>query len=352
LLGYGYSGKTFHAPLIAQVAGLRLTHVVSRDKEKVLTDWPHVAVLAKADEAFANPDVNLVVIATPNDTHFDLAARALSAGKNVVVDKPFTITVAEASELVALAANLGRMLSVFQNRRWDSDFLTLRRLLDEGRIGEVVHFESHFDRYRPQVQARWRERPGPGGGVWYDLGPHLADQVLQLFGTPTTVYADFESQRNGATAVDYFHVLLRYGRTRVILHAASLVAAKTARFTIHGRLGSFLKYGLDTQEDALRRGETPGGSGWGGDPELGTLVIPQDGHMSSVQMPSIPGNYLLYYEAIRDSMLHAAPNPVPPQQAVAVMTVLEMASESARRGRELSWQEPLEARGHSRSSGG
>lgn len=350
LLGYGYSGKTFHAPLIAQVAGLRLTHVVSRDNAKVLTDWPHVTVLANADEAFANPDVNLVVIATPNDTHFDLAARALSAGKDVVVDKPFTTTVAEASQLVALAAPLGRMLSVFQNRRWDSDFLTVRRMMDEGRIGEIVHFESHFDRYRPEVQARWRESPGPGGGVWFDLGPHLVDQVLQLFGRPATIYADFESQRNGARAVDYFHVLLHYGRTRIILHTASLVAAKTARFTIHGRLGSFTKYGLDTQEDALRRGEIPGNPGWGRDPELGTLVIPQDDGMTSIEMPSIPGNYLLYYEAIRDSLLHGTPNPVPSPQAIAVMMVLEIASESARQGRELSWQGPPESAGHHWSS--
>lgn len=350
LLGYGYSGKTFHAPLITQVAGLRLTHVVSRDERKVLIDWPHVAVLASADEAFANPDVNLVVIATPNDTHFDLAARGLSAGKNVVVDKPFTTTVAEASELVALAGSLGRMLSVFQNRRWDSDFLTVRGVLHEGRIGEVVHFESHFDRYRPEVQVRWRERPGPGGGVWYDLGPHLVDQVLQLFGTPATIYADFESQRNGARAVDYSHVLLRYGRTRVILHAASLVAAETARFTIHGRLGSFIKYGLDTQEEALRNGETPGSPGWGRDPQLGTLVIPHENGAQSTKVPSALGNYLLYYEAIRDSMLHGAPNPVPPTQALAVMMVLEIASESARQGRELSWRGPPESAAYRWSS--
>ena len=187
---------------------------------------------------------------------------------------------------------------------------------------------------------RWREHPGPGGGVWYGLGPHLVDQVLQIFGTPATVYAAFESQRNGATAVDYFHVLLRYGRTRIILHGASLVAANTARFTIHGCLGSFVKYGLDTQGDALRHGETPGSSDWGRDPELATLVIPQDDAMRSIQVPTIPGNYLLYYEAIRDSMLRGAPNPVPPSQAVAVMALLEMASESARTRRELSFQQP------------
>ncbi|HZQ54880.1 MAG TPA: oxidoreductase [Bryobacteraceae bacterium] len=340
LLGYGYSEKTFHCPLIAQVAGLRLTHIVSSDRKKVLTDWPDVTVLASAEEAFANPDVNLVVIATPNDTHFHLAARALSAGKSVVVDKPFTTTIAEASELARMATNLGRMISVFQNRRWDSDFLTVRHVLAEGRIGEVAHFESHFDRYRPQVQARWRERRGQGSGVWYDLGPHLVDQVLQIFGRPATIYADFEAQRKGAETVDYFHVIMRYGRTRVILHAASFVAAKTARFTIHGHLGSFVKYGIDTQEDALRRGQTPGTPSWGCDPELGSLVIPEHDSMRSTLVPNIPGNYLLYYEAIRDSILRGAPNPVPPLEAVGVMTMLEVASESARTGQELPLPHP------------
>ena len=335
LLGYGYAGKTFHAPLISCIAGLWLTHVVSSDRAKVEKDWPGVTVLSTSEEAFANPQIDLIVAATPNDTHFDLARRALSAGKHVVVDKPFTTTVAEASELVALAANSKRLLSVFQNRRWDADFLTVRRVLSEGRLGEVVHFESRYDRYRPQVRQRWRERTGPGGGLWYDLGPHLVDQALQLFGPPETIYADFESHRNGATAVDFFHVLLRYGRKRIILHGGSLVLAETPRFTVHGSSGSFVKYGLDTQEEALRRGETPGSSGWGHDTHDGTLFSMQDEALCSTSVPTVLGNYLTYYEAIRDAVLKGTPNPVPAEDALAVITVLEVASKSAATGREL-----------------
>ena len=179
LIGYGYAGKTFHAPLIASVPGLRLAAVGSRDPAKVHADRPAVVVERDAADLLAMP-IDLVVIATPNDTHFDLARRALAAGKHVVVDKPFTVTLAEARELAALAKQRGRILSVFHNRRWDGDFLTVRRLIASGALGDVAYFESHFDRYRPRVRARWREQPGGGGGLWYDLGPHLVDQALQL----------------------------------------------------------------------------------------------------------------------------------------------------------------------------
>jgi predicted dehydrogenase len=335
LLGYGFAGKTFHLPLLSQVKGLRVMRVVS---SKANIRLPSVRITSAADDVFCDPEVDLVVIATPNDTHFDLAQRTLQAGKHVVVDKPFTTTVAEARELVLLAKKAKRVLSVFHNRRWDADFLTVKRLIGENRLGEVMHFESHFDRYRPQVQQRWRERPGPGSGVWFDLGPHLADQALKLFGAPESIYADMAAQRKGATTTDYFHVLMRYGNRRVILHAGSLVAAETARFTVHGTLASYSKYGLDTQEDALKRGDTPGRPGWGEDPRLGELVISEEGALRKSSVPNVPGNYLAYYEEIRDAVLAGSKNPVPPEEGLQVMAVLETATESAKLRRELPFQ--------------
>jgi predicted dehydrogenase len=328
LLGYGFAGKTFHAPLLARVPGLRLSHIVSSDGAKVRKDWD-VTVLAKPEEAFALGEIDLVVIATPNPTHFDLARKALLSDKNVVVDKPFTNTVAEAEELIALAKSRRRILSIFQNRRWDADFLTLRQLLSEGMLGEVVVFESHYDRFRPEPRPRWREQNVPGGGLWFDLGPHLVDQALQLFGQPDGIYADLEIQRPSATVVDYFHVVLRYARRRVILHGGSLVAAETPRFTVHGTRGSYIKFGLDTQEDSLKRGDVPGAPGWGVDPRMGTLVVCRGEGFETKEIPNIPGNYLAYYEALHSAIVAGAPNPVAAEDALATIKILEAATRSA-----------------------
>jgi predicted dehydrogenase len=337
LLGYGYAGKTLHAPLIRSVPGLRLSTVMSSRAADVKADLPDVSVVPEAEDVFADSAVRLVVIATPNDTHFDLARRGLAAGKHVVVDKPFTITVAEAAALTALAKETGLLLSVFHNRRWDADFLTVRQLIAGGELGELVHFESHYDRYRPVVRRRWREGPGPGGGIWFDLGSHLVDQSLLLFGPPEAVFADLAIQRSGAVAVDYFHVLLRYGRMRVVLHAGNLVAETVRRFEVHGTRGSFVKYGMDTQEDALKRGDEPGGPGWGVDPQDGVVTEWIDDAPLVRHVPTIPGNYPAYYEAVRDAIAKGAPNPVPPEETLAVMQVLELAGRSAAERRELAY---------------
>jgi predicted dehydrogenase len=264
LLGYGFAGKTFHAPLLARVPGLRLTHVVSSDSAKVRKDWD-VTVLAKPEDAFALPEIDLIVIATPNPTHFELARKALGSDKHVVVDKPFTNTVAEAAELVSLASSRGRLLSVFQSRRWDADFLTLRQLLADGALGKVA----------------------------------------------------------------LLHVLLRYDRSRVILHGASLVVAETPRFTVHGALGSYTKFGMDTQEESLKRGDVPGSPGWGHDPQMGTLIAKRNAGFETLQVPNIPGNYLAFYEGIRDAITVGAPIPVTPEDGLAVINVLETAVKSS-----------------------
>ena len=332
LVGYGFAGKTLHAPLIRSVPGMQLRTVVSSNPAKVKADLPDVAVCGSPDEAFADRAVELVVIATPNHTHFDLGRRALEAGKHVVIDKPFTATVAEAVRLIAMSESAGRLLSVFHSRRWDADFLTVRQVIASGELGQVMYFESHYDRYRPQVQARWRERPGPGSGIWFDLGSHLADQALELFGAPESVYADLAMQRDGAEAVDYFHVMLRYGRKRVVLHGSNLCVDSSRRFEVHGTLGSYTKRGMDTQEPALRRGEFPGGPGWGVDPQDGTV----HGVEAVRAVTTVPGDYREYYRAIRRAIREGGPNPVSPFGALATMAVLEAGCRSARQRKEVA----------------
>ena len=254
LVGFGYAGRTFHAPLIAACPELHLEAVVSRQVEAVAEVWPDARVLSTFDEALADPAIDLIVLATPNDLHAAQAEAALNAGKAVVVDKPFTLTAAEARRLAALAEAKGLLLSVFHNRRWDADFLTLQALIAENRLGPVVRFESHFNRYRPEIRDRWREGDGPGAGIWYDLGPHLIDQALCLFGRPLGVTCDLAILRPGGRATDYAHAVLRYADKRIILHADMLTAAADARFAVHGARASWQKEGLDVQEDQLKSG--------------------------------------------------------------------------------------------------
>ena len=220
LVGYGYAGKLFHAALIDATPGVQLQVIGSNRPDAVLADRPD-AVVCSAEVAATHPDVDLVVIAAPNDRHAPLAEAALRAGKHVVVDKPFTVTLAEARHLARVARETGRMLSVFQNRRWDSDFLAVQSALAGGAIGEAMHVEAHFDRYRPQVRARWREQAGQGTGIWFDLGPHLVDQALLLLGLPDAVSASFARQRPGAETPDWAHVVLHFGERRAKIGRAS-----------------------------------------------------------------------------------------------------------------------------------
>ncbi|WP_417069633.1 oxidoreductase [Niveibacterium terrae] len=335
LVGYGYASKTFHAPLIAAVPGLKLTAIASSDPAKVHADWPDLAVEPSPQALFDRPDIALVVIPTPNETHFPLAQAALAAGKHVVVDKPFTVTLAEARELDELARSSGRMLSVFHNRRWDADFLTLKRVLASGELGRIVHFESHFDRYRPQVRARWREESGPGSGLWYDLGSHLLDQALHLFGLPDAISLDLANQREGASVDDWFHALLRYGRCRVILHGGAVVPVPAARFTVHGSLGSFVKLGLDPQEEALKLGHFPPRSNWGVDPREAELTVWRGAEAQSRWLRCERGDYPAYYAAVRDAIHGAGPNPVSAADAIRVIGLLELGLQSARERREI-----------------
>ena len=305
LVGFGSAGRIFHAPLISGVPGLELACVVSSKPAAVLTDWPQVAVVAQPDHAFADPAIDLVVIATSNESHFPLAHAALLAGKHVLVDKPCTVTLAQTETLLALARERGLVFTVFQNRRFDADFLSLQQVVQSGVLGRIVHFESHFDRYRPVVPDRWREQALPGSGLWFDLGAHLVDQALVLFGMPQTIALDTACQRDGAQVNDYFHAQLRYGEQhpglRVILHASALVPAVGPRFVVHGTLGSFVKYGLDVQEDALKAGARPkwgAHDGWGMDPQAATITTYPEGRLHTQPAPAVAGDYCAVYAAL------------------------------------------------------
>ncbi|TCP10641.1 putative dehydrogenase [Crenobacter luteus] len=346
LVGYGASAKTFHAPLIAATEGLELVAASSRDAAKVHADFPGLAVESSAEALMARDDVELVVIPTPNDSHFPLALAALAAGKHVVVDKPFTVTVAEAETLAEAARQAGRVLSVFHNRRWDADFLTVKALIDAGRLGRVVAFESRFDRYRPQVPVRWRESADSAGtGLWYDLGPHLIDQALQLFGPPDGVFLSRETVRDGAKVDDAFRALLRYPRLQVVLSASALMAEPGARFAVHGSDASFVKHGLDGQEAALKAGRAPGGADWGRDARHGTLTRWRDGAPVYETVPTRRGDYPAYYAALRDAIRAGSANPVSADEAIAVMRVIEAGCVSAAEGREVTFAK----RGHERA---
>lgn len=332
LVGYGYAGKTFHAPLLRSTTGLKLTHVASSQATQVKQQLGFdVTVLADYPAAVQLADIDLVVIASPNDSHAPLAELALRAGKHVVVDKPFALTYKEAKALTALAAQQQRLLSVFHNRRFDADFLSLQHLLNSGQLGRVAHVESRFDRFRPQVRQRWREQAGPGAGLWYDLGPHLLDQSLVLFGLPLSVTASLKTVRPAATATDWFSVLLDYGHFSVTLGASMLAAAPSPRFTLQAQLGNWQKFGLDIQEDQLKQGLTPADTGWGIDPQPGLLY--QAEHVTPYS--AAVGCYQHYYAAIVAAINGSGTNPVPPEQACNVMWLLELAEQSAALGQTI-----------------
>ena len=344
LVGYGFASQTFHAPLIQATEGLDLVAVSSSDATKVQASLPGVEVESQAMALCQRKDIDLIVIPTPNDTHFSLAKAALTAGKHVVVDKPFTVTLSEGRLLKKLADEKERLLSVFHNRRWDSDFLTVKALLEAGTLGRVVNVESHFDRFRPEVRDRWREKATPGGGIWYDLGPHLLDQACELFGMPQAILLELGTLRDGAKTDDDFLALLDYEDFRVTLAAGTLVADPTPRFRIHGTQGSFVKYGLDPQEDRLKAGEVPT-SQWGIDSQPGILTL-REGEVENAPLirneyPTLPGDYLAYYQGIAAAIRDKAPLPVSVDDALRSMALLEAGLDSHRQRRWIALKNHL-----------
>ncbi|WP_331272940.1 Gfo/Idh/MocA family oxidoreductase [Motilibacter deserti] len=338
VLGYGLAGSTFHAPVIESVPGLRVAAVVTSNPERAEQargDIPGVRVLASADEVWAQPEAyDAVVVATPNRSHAPLAAAAIEAGLPVVVDKPLAVTADEGQRLVDLAAERAVLLTVFQNRRWDADLLTVRRLLADGALGRVHRFESRFERWRPEPKAGWRESGSPeeAGGLLYDLGSHLIDQALHLFGPATSVYAEVDVRRTTVVVDDDVFVALTHATgVRSHLWAGALTAQLGPRFRVLGSEGGYVKHGMDPQEDALKAGGRPDAQGWGVEPEEAWGRLGVDGATTAV--PTEAGAYQEFYALLGKALRGEGPVPVDPAEAVTTLRVLEAARASSAEGR-------------------
>jgi scyllo-inositol 2-dehydrogenase (NADP+) len=333
LVGFGLAGRAFHAPVISRVPGLRLTAIVQRTGEQAAESYPGVRVLRSFDELLAIPEIRLVVIATPNHTHFDFARRALLAGRDVLVDKPFAISVSEAVELVQLAKQTKRIATVYQNRRYDGDFAAIREIVADGMLGRIVNFETHYDRFRPNLKTGvWREQLGPGNGIWFDIGPHLVDHAMVLFGEPESITAGIRIVREHAVADDCFDVVLHYpNKLRATLSSSILAAATRPRFVLQGTLGSFVKQSFDPTEVSLRFNRIPAEGPWGAEPEenWGVLTTPDGDGFKTQRVPGLACDYRDFYANLRDALLGREPVAVTSQAALNVMQVLELARESS-----------------------
>lgn len=337
VIGYGLSATVFHLPFIVYDDAYDLVAISTSRGEQAGSEWPDIDCYPSGEELIQKADADLVIVTAPNTVHFDLARAALRAGRHVVIEKPMVNTVAEAEALLSLSREARRLLVPFHNRRWDGDFLTVKKLIQSGRLGEVRHFESHFDRFRPRVRDRWRERPGPGSGAWFDLGPHLVDQAICLFGPPLAVTARCLALREHSQATDNFHVLLHYPACEVVLHGSSFAAGPNIRFQVQGTGGSFVKYGLDPQEERLKAGACPHPPQWAQEAEtaFGTLYT---GTTKEI-VPTELGGYQAFYSQLADIMAQGIKDgtdaPVAVEDALAGIALIQLAEESDRQGRTL-----------------
>ena len=329
ILGFGLSGSTFHAPLISNTEGLNLTHIQSRQRDKVISHYPNVMVVDSLNEILNLNSVDLVINTLPNSEHYSVTRQCLLAGKHVVVEKPFVISSSEGSELIELANSKNLMLSVYHNRRWDNSFLTLKQQLPN--LGRIYNYETYYDRFRPTVNlSKWREQDAPGSGILYDLGSHLIDQAVQLFGVPNSLIADIDIQRKDARAVDYFQVTFQYERMRVIIGSASVMTQPRPILAAYGDKGSYVKYGLDTQEDTLKNGGLPTQVGYGVEDTAnsGILSLAKNNTVTSKPVVSLAGAYQQYYAQVQACIAQGAKNPVSAESALVVIKLIELAIQS------------------------
>lgn len=333
LVGYGSVAEKMHAPLISVCPDLDLVAVVERNGNRCQEKFPRVRTFRSLEDLLEADVAELICITTPNEFHFPMAKKCLLAGKHVVVDKPVTIHSAEAEELEKIAAEKGLVCSVFQNRRFDGDFLTLQKLVADQTLGRLVYVESHFDRFRPLVSENWREKEVPGNGITFDLGAHLIDQIVLLFGKPTAISADIQRQRVAAVADDYFDILLFYADFKARVTAGMMVHAPTPKFLLLGEKGSYQKFQLDVQEQAFRDGRKPEGIDWGVEPEdrWGQLYLENE----TIPLQTLNGDYRIFYQDIADSISGDSPPKVTLSQATSVLKLIESAFLSSSEGRKI-----------------
>ena len=333
------SGLVFHGPLLRIHPGFEVTHVLERTKNHSAALYGREVIVRDFNDLISDRALDLIVVNTPDHTHYEMAKAALNAGKHVVVEKPFVQEAAQAEELIALAKQKGLVLTIFQNRRWDSDFLTVRRVIDNGFLGRLVEFESHYDRYRNFIQpGTWKESAENGAGIVYNLGSHLIDQALCLFGKPAGVYADLRIVRTDGEVQDFFDIDLIYPDVKVKLKSSYLVRESGPRFILHGTEGSFLKWGLDPQEDELKKGTLPNAPGWGAEPEAewGLLNTTLGGLHLKGRVETVPGNYPAFYANLYDVLTAGADLAVKPGEALLAMQVIGAVFESAEKGGNIS----------------
>ncbi|HZJ80568.1 MAG TPA: oxidoreductase [Dysgonamonadaceae bacterium] len=335
IIGYGLSGRVFHAPFVDVVEGFELSKISTADPKKInLANkrYPNTTIVPDGQSIIDDKEIDLVIVTSPNTVHFDWAKAALLANKHVVVEKPFTVTLAEAEELVELAKQQKKILTVYHNRRVTSDTKTVKKILDSGVLGDIVDYETHFDRFRPEPkEGAWREDPLPGSGIFYDLGSHLIDQSLYFFGMPQAVTAQISTVRPWAKADDTFDVKLHYPTHTAVLKSASLAKIPGATYQIHGTKGSFVKYGLDVQEEHLDKGAIPNTPDWGMEPEAiwGTLKIEHEGIEMCSTIKSENGDYRDYFINLRDAIWGKTEIAVTAEEGANVMRIIELAIQSS-----------------------
>ncbi|MCZ2154506.1 MAG: Gfo/Idh/MocA family oxidoreductase [Bryobacterales bacterium] len=341
IVGYGLGARVFHAPFLAALDEFQITHFVQRSSNTAASAYPGARIVRSVEELVNLPDVDLVVITTSNSTHFSLAKLALEAGKHVIVDKPMCETLAQAEQLLQTARASGKVFSVYQNRRWDGDYRTVCEVVRQGLLGDVHEFESHFDRYRPQLKkGSWKEEPGPATGMLFDLGSHLIDQALALFGNPRRIFADLRTQRPDSRIDDNFEVILDYGPLKATLKCGTMVREKPPRFQVLGARGAFVKWGMDPQEARLLKAEMPRWyPGLGDDPEenWGLLHTDIGGLVYRGKIETVAGDYAGYYRNVAAAIRGREELAVRPEQVLTLMKVLELARVSSREGRWMAF---------------
>ena len=332
IIGFGLSGRYFFSPYIETYEGFHLNAIVTSQSDLVTNEYPNAKVYSTVKLMLNDTDIDLIIVASPNYTHFEYTKMALEAGKHVIVEKPFTVTTTQASKLIAQAKQKNLVLAPFQNRRWDGDFLTVKKIIDSGDLGEIVEFESHFDRYRPLYdRVQWKNELREGNGVLYDLGPHLIDQALALFGKPHSLFADIKTHRIHGEVDDYFDIHLYYGKMKAILKAGVMVREQGPRFVVHGHKGSFVKYGLDPQENNLRNGMLPQ------NPEIGEDTVENYGlihaeihnNIRRERVVTTPGNYMCYFENVYNAINDNEPLQIDAHNALNLIDIIEKAYTSS-----------------------